>query len=54
MTQPQQRPITESYWVVEDRFLAGEYPGHFDVETTRKRLDSLIQTGFNTFIDLTK
>jgi predicted protein tyrosine phosphatase len=54
MNQPQQRPITESYWVIEDRFLAGEYPGHFDVETTRKRLDTLIQAGFNTFIDLTK
>ena len=53
MNQPQLRPIPESYWVVEDRFLAGEYPGHFDVETARKRLDALIEAGFNTFIDLT-
>ena len=53
MNQPQPRPIPESYWV-EDRFLAGEYPGHFDAETARKRLDTLIEAGFNTFIDLTK
>ena len=54
MNQPQQRPIPESYWVVADRFLAGEYPGHFDVETTRRRLDALLQAGFDTFVDLTK
>jgi len=50
----EQRPIPESYWVEEGCFLAGEYPGRFDVEQTRKRLDALIEAGFNTFIDLTK
>jgi hypothetical protein len=54
MNKPHRRPIPESYWVEEDRFLAGEYPGHFDVETARKRLDALIAAGFDTFIDLTK
>jgi protein-tyrosine phosphatase len=49
-----QRPLTESYWVEESCFLAGEYPGRFDAEQTRKRLDALIEAGFNTFIDLTK
>ena len=48
------RPIPESYWVEPDRLLAGEYPGQFDGELTRKRIDALIQAGFNTFIDLTK
>jgi len=48
------RPIAESYWVEEDRFLAGEYPGRFDREQTCQRVDALIEAGFNTFIDLTK
>ena len=54
MNKSQRRPIPESYWVEENRFLAGEYPGHFNVETARQRLDALIQAGFDTFIDLTK
>jgi hypothetical protein len=53
MSQPD-RPITESYWVEPDRLLAGEYPGKFDGELTRKRIDALIEAGFNTFIDLTR
>lgn len=49
-----ERPISESYWVEEGCFLAGEYPGRFDTEQARKRMDALIEAGFNTFIDLTK
>ena len=48
------RPIPESYWVEPDRLLAGEYPAHFEGELTRKRIDALIEAGFNTFIDLTR
>jgi hypothetical protein len=48
------RPIVESYWVKPGRFLAGEYPGHFDPEQARRRLDAFIEAGFDTFIDLTK
>ena len=48
------RPIAESYWVEEGRFLAGEYPGRFDTELARKRIDALLEAGFNTFIDLTR
>jgi hypothetical protein len=48
------RPIPESYWVEPGRLLAGEYPAQFDGEMTRKRIDALIQAGFNTFIDLTR
>ena len=48
------RPISESYWVEPGRLLAGEYPAHFDTEETRKRIDALLQAGFDTFIDLTK
>ena len=54
MSEPLPRPFPESYWVEENRLLAGEYPGHFDVQKARKRLDALIEAGFDTFIDLTK
>ena len=49
-----QRPIRESYWVVPRRLLAGEYPGQYQQELTRRRLDALIEAGFDTFIDLTQ
>lgn len=49
-----QLPIPESYWVEPGRFLAGEYPGRYDAEQTRRRLDALIEAGIDTFIDLTK
>jgi hypothetical protein len=48
------RPIPESYWVEPGRLLAGEYPGGFDGELTRKRIDALLEAGFDTFIDLTR
>ena len=48
------RPISESYWVLPGRFLAGEYPARFEQEVTRKRMDAFIEAGFNMFIDLTK
>ena len=48
------RPISESYWVEPDRFLAGEHPAKFEQERTRKRLDAFIEAGFDTFIDLTQ
>jgi len=48
------RPIPESYWVYPGRFLAGEYPGTaYFPELTRKRIDSFLSAGFDTFIDLT-
>lgn len=46
--------MLESYWVVPGRLLAGEYPAQFDEEVTRKRLDALLEAGFDLFIDLTK
>jgi len=54
MADQEPRPISESYWVEPGRLLAGEYPAHFDSENTRKRIDALLQAGFDTFIDLTK
>ena len=52
MTEPH-RPLLESYWVLPDHLLAGEYPGEFNEEHTRQRIDALIEAGFDLFIDLT-
>jgi hypothetical protein len=47
-------PIVESYWVQENRFLAGEYPGDYNPETTRRRLDAFLEAGIDTFFDFTQ
>ena len=49
-----QRPVSESYWVEPGRLLAGEYPGQYEEKCTRRRLDALLEAGFDTFIDLTR
>lgn len=47
-------PIIESYWVEENLFLAGEYPGGYGAEETRRRMDTFLENGIRTFIDLTQ
>jgi protein-tyrosine phosphatase len=47
-------PITDSYWVEEDRLLAGQYPGSQDPESARQRLDSFLNAGVTAFINLTE
>lgn len=47
-------PIIESYWVEEDHFLAGEYPGGYNADETRRRMDAFLECGIRTFIDLTQ
>ncbi len=54
MAEQADRPILESYWVVPGHLLAGEYPAQFDDQVTRRRLDALIEAGFDMFIDLTR
>ena len=49
-----ERPISESYWVEPGRLLAGEYPGRYTSESTRQRIDALLEAGFDTIIDLTR
>jgi hypothetical protein len=34
--------------------LAGEYPGHFDEQKARRRIDAFLEAGLDTFIDLTR
>lgn len=47
-------PIVESYWVQENLFLAGEYPGSYNPEEMRRRMDAFLDCGIRTFIDLTQ
>ena len=48
-------PVLESYWVIPGRFLAGEYPARpYDQSLTVRRLDSFLEKGINTFINLTR
>ncbi len=47
-------PIIESYWVEENLFLAGEYPGSHSPEDARLRMDAFLESGIRTFIDLTQ
>ena len=47
-------PILESYWVEENRLLAGEYPGSYDPEPTRRRLTAFLEAGATAFINLTQ
>jgi hypothetical protein len=48
-----QLPIPESYWVIPDQFLAGEYPGHFTENLARLKLSAFLEAGITDFIDLT-
>ena len=50
----QDRPLPNSYWVVPDRVLAGEYPGALDEAEARLRLRRLREAGIDSFIDLTE
>jgi predicted protein tyrosine phosphatase len=47
-------PFDDSYWVISDNFLAGEYPGRREENETRHRVLKLIQCGIRVCIDLTK
>jgi predicted protein tyrosine phosphatase len=47
-------PYLDSYWVIEDQFLAGAYPGNLEEEKTRQKLRSLINAGITSLIDLTR
>jgi ADP-ribosyl-[dinitrogen reductase] hydrolase len=48
------KPIPESYWVIEDRLLAGKYPAGRTPKETEKRVGALLAAGFDAFIDLTE
>ena len=45
---------TNTYWVVPNILMAGEYPGTKYVESTRKKLECLLDAGVTAFLDLTE
>lgn len=48
------RPISNSYWVLPGRFLAGEHPSGGTGEDARLRLEPLLRAGIDRYIDLTE
>lgn len=48
------KPLPESYWVIEDRLLAGKYPGGRTAKDAEKRIKVMLDAGFDAFIDLTE
>ena len=47
-------PIPDSYWVLRDRLLAGEYPGARSPGEARRKLRRLLDAGASYFLDLTE
>ncbi len=48
------RPLSNSYWVIPGRFLAGEYPGAAVEADARTKIRRLLDHGITFFIDLTE
>ena len=48
------RPLPNSYWVVPGRLLAGEHPCDMDDQASAIRLQSLLDAGIDSFLDLTE
>ena len=48
------KPIKNSYWVVEGKFLAGEYPRHIEGADRYAKLEALESAGVTHFVDLTE
>jgi len=46
--------IEDSYWIVNNRFMAGEYPGSADEQTALAKLEWLLSKDINFFINLTE
>jgi hypothetical protein len=46
------RPFPRSYWVIPGSLLAGYYPGDSDMAEMDKKLQSLLDSGIRTFINL--
>ena len=51
---PSVRPDPNTYWVIEGRFLAGEYPGARDPDKAQAKVAAFLDAGITTFIDLTE
>jgi protein tyrosine/serine phosphatase len=54
MKESHKGPIADSYWLVDGKLLAGEYPATSDEAGTRAKLTKFLDAGIRTFIDLTQ
>ncbi len=48
------KPLPNSYWVLPGQFAAGEYPGARNPDEAASKLRTLLEAGFDHFIDLTE
>ena len=48
------RPDPNTYWVVPDQFLAGEYPFSYNATDAHAKLARYLDAGIDSFIDLTE
>ncbi len=48
------RPHENCYWVIEGRFLAGEYPGSHDSKAAQEKIAKHLEVGISYFLDLTE
>ena len=53
-TNPPNRPMPETYWVVPNRLLAGPYPGSCDETVARERVRRFLDADIQVFLDLTE
>ena len=47
-------PISESYWIIPGRFIAGEYPGSLNDDEARCKLRWLLDQNIDLILDLTE
>ena len=47
-------PIPDSYWLVPQKLLAGEYPGSFDAREVQNKVKAFLSSGVTFFLDLTE
>ena len=48
------RPHNNCYWVIPNKLLAGEYPGAWQSDASRRRINAYLDAGVNFFVDLTE
>jgi len=48
------RPTKNCYWVVDGKFLAGEYPRDISEDSSKLRIKALLNAGIDCFINLTE
>jgi hypothetical protein len=49
-----QHPIPDSYWIVEGKLLAGEYPRTIDEQESVVKLAQILDAGITYFIDISE